>query len=165
LYQLAAGMHTSIRLEIPRLQSLHEATTGTFRLRATMRKARTGGRAGTAPHEANLTPQILPCRQITSQLRVWPPSAKARSKRSGTSAEVVLAILAPPLEIFWTLIHAHMRRARRTSRLIKGIGQPFIKKCSIPEKKPAGATPPAPSCNCRLALRCRRTGMRLQRIG
>jgi hypothetical protein len=100
-------------------------------------------------HEANLTPQIFPCRQITSQLRVWPPSAKANSNRSGTGEGLAVEILAPPWEISitrhsasvrsCTLIDACMLRVRRTSRLMRflslGIGQtyvksaPFLRKC------------------------------------
>jgi hypothetical protein len=121
-------------------------------------------------HEANLTPQIFPCRQITSQLRVWSPSAKANSNRSGTSEELVVEILAPPWEISitrhsasvrsCTLIDACMLRVRRTSRLMRflglGIGQTYLKRGSIPRKSPAAATPAAPFCDRRLALRCRR---------
>jgi hypothetical protein len=98
------------------------------------------GRNATS-HGANLTPQIFPCRQITSQLRVWPPSAKANSNRSGTTEGLVVEILAPPWEISitrhsasvrsCTLIDACMLRVRRTSRLMRflslGIGQAQIK--------------------------------------
>jgi hypothetical protein len=52
-----------------------------------------------ADHATNLMPSIRPRRQITSQgCRFWSPSAKASSKRDGTTEDPSGTILAPLFE-------------------------------------------------------------------